>query len=344
MSFINTTTLFLQSTYRTSGTNQWPVFALPKPLVLSNVRNSWHAKLVMAEIPFSFSVLGSFNTVGYTFVTSAGINTSGTLTIPSGNYDINTLLSVLASKIQATIAVSASNPTLNFSYDTNSARVTLGLTSLPLTGSWSYQLTWTQADLLAPFFGFSYTANTVLSCSGGVLTSTNYVSPNAVNVNPVTSLVIRSDLLQQTSDQQEILVEAGWSSANILGKVLVTNNSNTWLFHQNDSFVVKLLNKSIESIDLYISTIDFNSVSLNGIAWRATLQLLEWEPRVVEFEREQQMIRALDNAERLNSLLDEHRVLKEKVNQNVSALRRRISPQVNQTPDAVPINQSEEEQ
>lgn len=348
MSYINTYTFFLNSAYRTSGSNAQPVWLLDRGLSLEDPGNQFHARVLSAEIPFSFTTLtASYNTVPYTFtVTQLSINTSGTLTITEGNYTILTLLSTLAAIISDQMTTDGfagvNQPVLNFTYDSTTGRASLDYSSAPLGYTVTFTLLWSQSDLLSRFFGYVATSgDTVISyTSAGVKTSSNIVSPISVNVNPITSVVLRSDLLQQSANQMERYVEQGWAASNIVAKTAVTTGSNTWLFFQNDGFTTKLHNKTIESVDLYLTGLTFDPLLLNGIAWNVVLQIEEWEPRIVQFNREQQLIRAYERQTRLEDLQSERNELQKKVESSMTKIRGSVKDAQNLPREAEQTNES----
>jgi hypothetical protein len=132
----------------------------------------------------------------------------------------------------------------------------------------------------------------VLSFNGSTITSTNYISPNNVNVSPITSLYIRSNSLSQTAKNQERLVEAAFSVSDILLKIPVNSYYNTWLMYENNDFSVRLNNKHIEEISLYITSQTYDKVVFNGIHWRLVIQITEYEPEYMTFVRQQQLAAA----------------------------------------------------
>lgn len=329
MSYINTYTFFLNSAYRTSGSNAQPTWLLDRGLALEDPGNQFHARVLSAEIPFSFMTLNaSYNTLPYLFtVTQLSINTSGTIVIHEGNYTILTLLSTLADAISTQMTAkgfaAVNQPVLNFTYDSTTGRASFNYSSAPAGFTVAFSLRWSQNDLLSRFFGMLATsANTVISyTSAAVNTSSNTVSVISVNVNPITSVVLRSDLLQQSATQMERYVEQGWAASNIVAKTFVTSGSNTWLFFQNDGFTVRLHNKTIESVDLYLTGLTFDPLLLNGISWNVVLQIDEWEPRIVQFNREQQLIRAYERQTRLEDLQRERLDLQVKVASSMKKIR-----------------------
>jgi hypothetical protein len=239
--------------------------------------------------------------VGYTLVTSGDttINTTGTLTITPGAYNITQLLAEFSTRITALLTANGMPiielPTLNFTYSALTGKATLGFGTLPVTNTLSLTLDWANSDILAEYFGFYFDTNTVLSYSSpGSITSTNYISPNNVNCNPITSLALRSNTLNQTTNNIECLVEQRMSQSDILLKIPVQVPSNSWIFYENNSnFSVELRNQSIDQIQLYLTHLTYDPVYLDGVHWKITLRIEERQSdmvRQLEQDRKQEML------------------------------------------------------
>lgn len=290
---VNRYVFFVDSKYRSSGTNAQPVFNLSTPISLSNPNNAFYAKVLSVEVPFSFNTLSSaYNTVPYTLVTSGSqtINTSGTFTIPPGNYSITTLLDAFTLVINSGFTLAGllpgNTPSLAFTYNPTTGYASLNFGTMPAGITLALTIRWTAADLLAPFFGFSYLADTVMSCTGGVQTSINVTSPNNVNCSPVTSIMLRSDSITQTYDQQECLVEGFFTPSTILLRVPVNFPFNTWILYENDSFRVKLKNQTLETFDLYFTSLSYDALTFDNVDWRVCLEITEIrDPRYDEDQR-----------------------------------------------------------
>ena len=301
MSVINSWTYFLDSKYRSSGINGQPTWDLPNGLMLSDSANYFAVQILSVELPFSFYTLDTpNNTVGYTLVTSGDsvINTTGTLTITPGAYNITQLLAELSTRITAILTADGMPtielPTFAFTYSAQTGKATLGFGTLPITNTLSFTLDWANSDILAEYFGFYFDANTVLSYSSpGSITSTNYISPNNVNCNPITSLALRSNTLNQTTNNIECLVEQRMSQSDILLKIPIQVPSNSWIFYENNSnFSVDLRNQSIDQIQLYLTHLTYDPVYLDGVHWKIVLKIEERQSDIVrqlEQDRKQEM-------------------------------------------------------
>ena len=279
---VRSLTYFLDTKYRTGGTNYQPEFRLAQTVGLSSPDNYFECQVLSVEIPYSFSAIAApNNTVPYAMLLN-GANTTGVLTIPPGNYSITTLLASLSSAVTAVTSTSATTPTPRFTYQASSGYVTLALgNTATMTNAFLMTLFWTTSDILAEAFGFYYTANTYLRVTGTADTSYNNVSVNNVNVSPVTSLCLRSDSLHQDADQVECLVESLFTQSDILCKIPVQVPANSWIYYENPTFAIRLRNATIEVLQFYLTSQTYDPVSFDGVHWRLALQIRERRPAYV---------------------------------------------------------------
>lgn len=283
MTTIKEYNLFLDSKYRSKGENASPTFLLDEPIRLENDNNYFEAQIISVDIPFSFKTLYSPQNILpiNVIIVQDSVNTSGNIIIPEGNYSITNLLDVLVVKITEFISIGGfvnHLPTFDFVYSRETGRATLGVTAGSGSHDVSITLYWSQADILGEYFGFNYTANTILSyTSANVVTSTNFVSPFNVNVSPITSLYIRSTSLNQVATNQEQLVEQKFTTSDILLKVPVNTFYNSWITYENSTFSVKLNNKSILDIQFFMTSLTYDAIVFQGVHWRVHLQIREIE-------------------------------------------------------------------
>jgi hypothetical protein len=186
MSVVAEYNFFLSSYYRNLGSDTTPKWKLREAIILSNPNNWFTVKCLSFDIPFSFKTINATNnvlpiTMLYDLTT---VNT--TITLTAGNYSIISLLSELETKLNNAWAL-AGFPTNRYSffftYDRENGKATLNIIHNSGNKVVEFILHWTQNDLLAPFFGFDNTTDTVLyiDTSGDVF-STNFISPYHVTV------------------------------------------------------------------------------------------------------------------------------------------------------------------
>jgi hypothetical protein len=155
MSIIRTYNFFINSKYRSSGTTTDFNLRIPNPIVLSNPSNHFTAKVVSAEIPFSFKSINNSNNQLDVKLIHSGITYNGTITIPKGNYNALSLLTELETQLNAFFLLHHSpiNYTFTFTYDRNTGKNTF-LIAKDSGGSTSWTLYWTSNLVLSTFFGF----------------------------------------------------------------------------------------------------------------------------------------------------------------------------------------------
>lgn len=314
MSVVNQYNLFLDTKYRNIGSNTNPTFFLQDPIVLSNPNNYFKASVINADIPFSFKTLASPNNVlklGLV-VPQHSVDVSSNITLTEGNYSITNLLDELTTQITAWVNANKGTlnqiPTYDFQYDRNTGKAILNI--IPPGGSHDFTLTIynSLSDILVEMWGFTFENETILSYNtSGVVTSSNYISPNHVNVSPITALYIRSSSLHQLSNNQERLVEQQFTISDILAKIPVNTYYNTWLLYDGN-FSVSINNNHIEEITLYLTTNTYTPINLSGIHWRLTIQITEIETEATTTLRE-------NEKKKYENMIQQKQALIEQLNQ-----------------------------
>ena len=221
-------------------------------------------------------------------------------------------------------------PTLLFTYDRTTMRATLGMTDIKTGDTFTFTLRWTAADILAPYAGFEYKANSVLRYNtAGVDTSTNITSPNCVNVNPVTALYLRSDTLAQTSNNKERLVEPYTTPATILGVVPVTTSPSTWLQYASgggDAVRVRLASADVKTIQLYFTSLTYDAETFDGVNWRVCLQFRELRSPMMARVAEEDRQARIALAQQMTQLTLKRAALTQQATEQVRKIRQRLTP------------------
>lgn len=168
-------------------TTDWPLFLLGKPLT-----NIAALKIVEAQIPFSYYVFyaatADSNSSNNTFtLTESDGGGATTVTIPAGNYTSTTILTALASALNA---ASANSHTYTVTYSSTTQLLTItsnagGANTFTLTfGTSVNDPGWNNPRL---WLGFSGGAN--ISTTGQVLVAPSVIQltgPNYIYINSVT--------------------------------------------------------------------------------------------------------------------------------------------------------------
>jgi hypothetical protein len=328
MNVVNEYVFFLDSKYRNKGANATPTFSLDSPLILSDPNNWFQCQVLSVDVPFSFKSLASPNNKLYCrlVVPEDSVNYYGQITIPEGNYPINTLLDQLGFQLQTFMSTagfpSTKFPSFEFSYDKTTGRATLGLVNGSGSHTFTLTLYWSLSDIFAEYFGFEYLNNTILSyTSSGVITSTNFVSPNHVNTSPITSLFLRSSSLNQISNNTEKLVEKDMTVSDILCKIPINSYYNTWILYENNYLSVRLNNKEIVDISFYITSNTYDAILFDGIHYKVVLKITEIESPFTRENRQriaQQTHDMMQLQSQKENLMLELQKLKEELNGKIA--------------------------
>ena len=153
----------------------------------------------MIEVPYSFNQINSnYNQLNYNYSDASG-NYNSTITFPIGNYNITNLISTLISLLITDILIYRPSSTLttsnfNINYNSNTSLVTFSITySAAVTIILKFSLNY----VLGVCFGFP-----MVNVTFG--TTTILTSSNKVNVNPISSIYLRSDNLKFTTSYEAI--------------------------------------------------------------------------------------------------------------------------------------------
>lgn len=332
MTTVGSYNLLLSSRYRSSGSNQHPRWQIVPVITMQNEMNYLSLRVLSCEIPFSFKCINaSNNAINWTFtVPQDSINTSGTIYLTPGNYSITQLLALLSSAIvQAQLnAGFALNKQCdyNFTYNAATGRATLGQTNIPNAHDVTFTLQWSTSDLAAEVFGFDL-INTVLSfTAAGVDTSTNITSINSVLVT-FPSLCMRSDeLVLDPQYHRERYVENLMTPSNVIARYPILSTSNTWLMNGENSYACRLKTTVISEIDLYLTSVDYQSTFMEGLPWTIQIQIDEIEPPIVTMQRKLEVVDQLQLRQQIASLQQQRDSLLETVNRSVAKVRTRLKP------------------
>jgi hypothetical protein len=214
-------------------------------------------------IPFSFYQMASdYNTVSIRVVNGGTYN--GTITLTPGNYNVNTVNDELKAKVIAfcqSIAVPFT-PVLSFVYNVNTSKTTLSIT----TASVTITLFFSTNLNMGLFFGFSTNA---------IFTSvSSAVGDKTAVANPVHTLFLRSPSLKQFKNREWQIEQDTFS--DILYRVPIYTNSNTYISQYGDSEEVWLVNNVLSNMNFYItSNLSYTPLNLQGLDWVFHFTIIE---------------------------------------------------------------------
>jgi len=268
-------TFHVSSDKRSAGTATDLTLALANTVSLKSKRGRFMVVVHTINVPFSYYQLSSdINTLQCIFVNSGQSKTS-TITLAAGNYTTVSVLAELSSKLISEAQISSGSyvgftPVLNFTYSQTTSKSTFVYTGPANT---YIQMNFASNTNLGIFFGLS--SNSLIAQGYSVTSSKVAVA------NPVNYLLIRSGNLQQIYNR-EYVVETDVFS-DILHRVPVGTQQNTWIQHQGDSDPVFISNNLITTINLYLTTnLTYNPIDLQGIGWAISFSLVEVE--IPDFE------------------------------------------------------------
>lgn len=215
-----------------------------------DVRRINKLRVECISIPYSFYAITSVNN---TLVLNNGATS---ISIPEGNYSVNTIITVLQTALLA--AFPAANPSVNWS--TTTLKLSITMTSSFTVNSITAQPTST----LAPLLGFTSNA-----------TGTTVTGASVMNIRGPSFLFIKSLYL---SKLLRASIKVGDNRGSVLANTFLPVPINV-LFGQYITLfpgqVIEFTNpvtiSKSDNIDLQICTIDGTLVNLNGQDWTLSL-------------------------------------------------------------------------
>lgn len=270
MEIVKSYTLYLNTRQRNIGTSDNATWVLPNSITLSNINNRFIIGAPLIELPYSWDQINALNNILYYSFTDGSGTVDSSITIPTGNYNINNLLSTISNLLYNNYKIYRPSSTLNSSdisltYNQSTGRVTFYVTYLsPL----SFTLKLSNDTIFYIMLGLTQS-----NYSFGTITT--LISPNKVQCNPVTSIYLRSQNLKFMSNYEAIL-EKCFVGSDIIAKVQCNLLPNSILYYRSDTKEM-VNNTSITEINLYLSdNISPNyTLSMNGVDWAVMLEIQE---------------------------------------------------------------------
>jgi len=331
---VNRYNLYLKSSQRTQGTNEHPIYYLRRPLFKTNPFNVFEVTLKQVLIPYSFfsvnSQLGNtstgatgtlqFNQIQWylarggatypstTYVVGSPSNPI-TTTIPQGNYTILSLISAIQLAMVDYLTYyysSYPNPQWTWTYSRDSLLVNFLLPGTDGITTTFYILPSSVVDgglafnmgITAPL-NFGYNSSNVsqpISYIGVQQSFSGAFSQSAINVSPITSLMVRSNNLIQNRSFEFVAVSDDFS--DILLRVPIQTVGTTFINYDNQANIRnRIKNDYIDIVDLYITdNRTYNVISLNGLDWMAVLEITELEIHDNKANETHNIMKAIDFA------------------------------------------------
>lgn len=276
---INRYQLFCNTAVRSSGTYQHAYFNCKPAFVKKHPLNWFSIKITSCEIPYQWTQINSTNSsLGFSYNRN-GTVTNGTIALTNGNYNSTNLLVELFTRLSNAI-IPAPSWTNNSSYNNNGNTFTFSITGTDSVAT-TITLKFSTNQFLGGMFG-NYTDISFGYSNTNV--SQNATSATTINVNPVSSIYIRSSLLKQTGtssgNNQENMV-SGFTAdiSDILAKIQILTPPFTYVFWINQmNMETRISNPVIDTIDVYLA--DNSSFNLNITQnWTFGMTIIEYSPQ-----------------------------------------------------------------
>lgn len=267
MSVVKEYQYYISSKQRDTGTSSdFGIRVFPN-ISLVKQTNLFKITVVNATIPFSFSQVNDTNNIFYISYNSV----TYPVQIPNGNYNIKQLNSVITSGIISSVLSNTGDTiVITIGYDLTTGKNTFtynsGVSSLPYGGK---ALTLFAGSTISKMLGI--TTNIVLTVGQTVISNQKF------DVNPILSLFIRSENLNQSNNIESILEKS--IQSDILAEIQLDTNPGSYITWSNSAMLgVFINNKVIDRIQLYLSSTDDYVLSLNNLEWSVMLLIQEIQP------------------------------------------------------------------
>lgn len=264
-------TFHVSSDKRSAGTATDMTLTLANTISLKSKMGRFMLIVHAVNIPFSYYQLSSeINTLECIFTDASGNPKTATISLGIGNYTTISILAELSAKLITMAQTSSGSyvgytPTLNFTYSSTTSKSTFAMTN---PANASIQMRFATNTNLGIFFGLS--TNVTIS------TASTIVSTKVAVANPVNYLLVRSGNLQQIYNREYIVENDVFS--DILYRVPVGTQQNTWIQHHTDGYPIFISNNLITTINIYLTTnLTYNPIDLQGIGWAISFSIIEVE-------------------------------------------------------------------
>lgn len=244
---IKTYQLFLNTRSADVGTSSNCTFVINPPIVVSHSNNRFMMGVKMCELPYCFNQLNS----DWVTLTINYAGSPRTLTLTTGNYNALQLVTEMITQIVAS-GLGLLSTNFNIVYDST-------------RGRYSFQMVGTGSNVMTLNFASNVVLGTMFGCPGNIsFTTTAVISPNKINVNPVTSVFIRSNSIKTGAAFEAI--NAPYKTSNILAKIPVPLLPNSIIYFRNDFSTELITNQSIDTLNLYLTdNLSNNILDLSGV-------------------------------------------------------------------------------
>jgi hypothetical protein len=259
LNVVKTYQLFLNTRSADSGTSNNCTFIVNPPISVSHTNNRFQLGIKFVELPYTFNQLNS------DWVTLSIIynGTPKTLTLSVGNYNINDLITELITQIIAS-GLGLLSTNFSFIYSQPKAKV-------------SFAMVGTGANVMTFNFGSNMVLGSMFGCPSNIsFTTTAVVSPNKIDVNPVSSVFIRSNSIKTATAFEAI--NTLYKTTNIFAKIPINTLPNSIIYFRNDFPCELITNQTIDTINLFLTdNLSNNVLDLSGVNYGLMILIEEIE-------------------------------------------------------------------
>lgn len=278
MTEINRYHVFINTELRSSGTSSDFSIPVNPPLVKVHPNNYFVAQIVSVEIPYSWLQVNSGNnTLPILYAVNGGTLAPYTITLTSGNYNINTLITALKNAIDAVIP--PHTWTHNYVYNQDTGKLTFGILNAGAYTGVAIAINFPNNSFLARMFGCLAQSNIVYGWDG--TTYQTVAGSTNVNVNPVSSIYIRSTNIKQIKNQESMVVGSGQDPSDILCKLQIYTPPRTYVFYNGElGLSARITNVLIDKLDIYLSDNYSFDLDMMNNDWTFRITFIEYEPPI----------------------------------------------------------------
>ena len=279
MTEINRYHIFVNTALRSNTSESSSNFTIQvnPPLTKDHPNHYFTAQIVSVEIPYTWNQVNSTNNTLQ--ITYQAVNY--TINLTAGNYTVYSLITELANKVNSVIPV---HPwTDNTTYNSNTGIINFGIKDVPSGSTTSYVLAYNfpANPFLARMFGCLNNSSIVFGY-GPISSVYQYINVNGstnVNVNPVSSIFIRSNNLKQLKNQENLVSGYAQDPSDILCKLQVYTPPKTYIFYNGElGLNARITNPIIDKLDIYLSDNNSFSLNLNQNDWTFRITFIEYRP------------------------------------------------------------------
>ena len=273
---INRYHVFVNTELRNSGISSDFSIAVNPPLVKVHPNNYFVAQIVSVEIPYSWLQVNSGNnTLGILYETNGSPFAPYTITLTAGNYNVNTLITALGNAIDA--VVPAHTWKHNYIYNQDTGKLTFGIKDAGAYTSVAIAINFPANNFLARMFGCLNQGNVVYGYASS--TYQNITGTTNINVNPVSSIYIRSQNIKQIKNQENMVLGSPQEPSDILCKLQIYTPPKTYVFYNGElGLSARITNDLIDKLDIYLSDNYSYDLDMMNNDWTFRITFIEYEP------------------------------------------------------------------